>query len=38
MADNLSIKEDDLVPGRDRPVDPEKGWKPILHCCRSVER
>jgi hypothetical protein len=32
MADNLSIKEDDLVPGRDRPVDPETGWKPILHC------
>jgi hypothetical protein len=32
IADSLSIKEDDLVPGRNRPVDPEIGWKPILHC------
>ena len=36
VADKLSIKEDDLVPGRGRPVDPETGWKPNRTLLRVI--
>jgi hypothetical protein len=27
-----SRAKEDGLPRKDRPVDPETGWKPILHC------